>query len=108
MAFVQKIEFVLSYEQIIRMIKLRETQGIRITLGVTETAEIVILCDGIKRDSQTREIISQSATEPVCPVPPGCPTDPACVAKFNVLLPEGITSEELLNYEGIHTLFPNL
>ena len=108
MDFVQKIEFVLSHKQIMRMIKMAETQGIRITLGITETAEIVMLCDGVLRDLASSEIQSTSNSEKPCPVPPGCPTSAACVAKFTALLPRGVNSGTLLNYDNISNLFPDL
>lgn len=103
--FVQRIDFVLSYTQIMSMLLNDETTGIRVTLGITEKGAIKVEADGIKHDSSGR-ITRISDPQHPCPIPPDCPQKVDCPQKLSAHMGTGINSAST-GLAGIAKVFFN-
>jgi hypothetical protein len=106
--YAQKIEFVFNVEQLSAMMLDPNCTGVRVSLGVLKTGEIKMIGDGIKWDGISITMEEVSNPHEPCPVPPGCPTEEECVSRLNNHMPAGITTQGILNFEGINAMFPDL
>lgn len=104
-ALAQQIDFALGYEQIIKMLFNAESNGIRITLGITITGEIVVESSGIKIDNSGVITITSESERP-CPIPPGCPTNEECRQKALATMPPEVNTGSL-NLLSIFETFIN-
>jgi hypothetical protein len=95
---VQRIDFVLSLNQVLQMcLQNVETNGIKITLGITDAAEIIFSTEGVFWDKQ-RLTTTSDPTKP-CPIPPDCPQNSECIKKLTELMPVSVNAERFFNVE---------
>lgn len=96
MAIVQRIDFVLNLKQILEMcVTEPNTNGIRLTLGVTDKAEIVFTTDGVFWDG--KELKSTSKSFGPCPIPPDCPKQLDCIKNLNEFMSSAKKVSEFIN-----------
>lgn len=96
---VQRVDFILTLPQIIRMISQPATTAIRISMGITEEATIEFFAEGVKYYTANGTIEANSEIEILCPVPPDCNQSLDCKQKFEHLLSENNSSGNLLNFK---------
>ena len=95
---VQRVDFILTLPQVIRMISERSTSAIRISMGITETATLEFFAEGVHYNRTEGSIDSTSEIELLCPVPPDCNKIDGCKQKFEELLNDKFSSKMLLNF----------
>lgn len=96
---VQRVDFILTLNQVLKMISDRNTTAIRISMGITENATIEIFGEGVRYEEVSGTVTATSEYEILCPVPPDCPENVDCRQKFAILLPNSISSGELFNIQ---------
>jgi len=96
---VQRIDFVLSLQQILKMcISNEDTTGIMLTLGITDKAEIIFTTEGVCWNGTSMRSTSEP-TRP-CPIPPDCPAKADCVNKLTELMPASVNASQFINIEN--------
>lgn len=93
---VQRIDFVLSLKQVLQMcITEEDTNGIMLTLGITDKAEIIFTSEGVCWDGKTM----RSTSGPVgpCPIPPDCPKNVDCINNLNQIMPSSDKAGEFID-----------
>ena len=96
---VQRIDFVLNLQQILKMcISKEETNGVMLTLGITDKAEIIFTTEGVCWDGSTMKSTSEP-TQP-CPIPPDCPKNADCITKLTELMPASVNAAKFINLES--------
>lgn len=96
---VQRIDFVLNLNQVLRMCLTNPgTNGIQLTLGITDKAEIIFTAEGALWDGTTMRSTSEP-THP-CPIPPDCPKNPDCITKLTALMPISANAGRFFNLDA--------
>ena len=100
MELVQRLDFLLGLDQILRLIDVGNTSGrvnaILVTLGVREDGQIIVEADGIEYIPTADEIQSRSLKkEPLCPVPPDCPRKNICKDRVSQHFDVSLNTEKI-------------